>query len=426
MTADLRPLTGKARRSVKLANARYNIWEGAVRSSKTVASSVAWMKYARTAPPGPLAMIGKTERTLKRNVIDPIIEMVGASRARYLAGSGELWLNGRRIYTAGANDATAVSKIQGLTLAGAYGDEVATWSAELWKMLGTRLSVPGARFFGTCNPASPAHWLKTGWLDRSALWIDGDGHRHTTTAGDPVDLHRFSFTLDDNPHLDPVFVASLKNEYEGLFYKRYILGLWVPAEGAIYDMWDADKHVVSKLPEIVRWISLGIDYGTSAATAALMLGLGADGNLYLTHEWRWDSVKRQQRLTGGEYAQQMHDWTAGLGIHPEWWCVDPSAAGLREDFLRLGIATTGADNHVLDGIRLIASLLHAGLLLVHESCEGWIGEVLGYTWDPKQQAIGIDKPIKGRDHSLDGGRYGITTPEVVWRSQLRSPLLLDT
>jgi hypothetical protein len=81
-------------------------------------------------------------------------------RCRYIAGAGELFLFGRRIYTAGANDARAVEKIQGLTLAGAYGDEVATWPEDLWDMLGTRLSIPGAQFFGTCNPAGPVHWLK--------------------------------------------------------------------------------------------------------------------------------------------------------------------------------------------------------------------------------------------------------------------------
>jgi hypothetical protein len=41
--------------------------------------------------------------------------MVGWKRCRYLAGAGELHLFGRRIYTAGANDARAVEKIQGLT-----------------------------------------------------------------------------------------------------------------------------------------------------------------------------------------------------------------------------------------------------------------------------------------------------------------------
>lgn len=414
-------LTGKAARSVAEATARWNIYEGAVRSGKTIASIFRWMQYVRSGPAGNLAMIGKTERTLKRNVIDPIIDMVGSKRARYLAGSGEFWLFGRRIYVAGADNVKAVTKIQGLTLAGAYGDEIATWVQELWDMLGTRLSVPGAQFFGTCNPASPAHFLKTDWLDRASRWITASGD--TSTGNGEIDLHRFTFVLDDNQHLDPSFVASLKAQYRGLFYKRYILGLWVPAEGAIYDMWDVDKHVVTtaQMGPIVRRLSCGIDFGTSAATAALQLGIGADRRLYLTDEWRWDSVKMQRRLTNGEYAKRLYDWRDKLGYSPEWWCADPSSAGLREDLLRLGITTAAADNDVMEGIRLVGSLLDTGLLRVHESCAGWIEEAPGYVYDPKKQLLGEDAPYKeaGKDHSLDGGRYAIKTPEVIWRSQIR-------
>lgn len=417
----IKPLAGKASRSTQMSNARWNIWEGAVRSSKTVASIIRWMKYVREGPPGNLAMIGKTERTLKRNVIDVLIDLVGPKRCRYLAGVGELWLFGRRIYVAGADNIQAVTKIQGLTLAGAYGDELATWPEELFQMLGTRLSVPGAQVFGTCNPAGPAHWLKLNWLDKASLWVDADGEIHTQLDG--LDLTRFTFILDDNPHLDPDFVHSLKTQYTGVFYSRYIMGKWVPAEGAIYDMWDPKRHVVKgPRPEISRYISLGIDYGTTAATAAEMLGVGTDKRLHLTHEWLWDSVKRMQRITNSEYANALQRWTRDdIEITPEWWCVDSSAAGLREDLLRLNITSAAADNDVLEGIRLVASLLQSGLLDVHESCTGWIEEAPAYTWDPKAQLLGEDKPMKERDHCLDGGRYGIKTPEAIWRPLIRSP-----
>lgn len=416
MTTDLQQLQGKAKRSVAVSTARFNIWEGAVRSGKTVSSILRWMKFVREGPKGNLVMIGKTERTLKRNVLDPIIEMVGSKRARYIAGKGEFYLFGRRIYVAGADNATAVSKIQGLTLAGGYADEISTWTEDLWDMFGTRLSIDGAQVFGTCNPAGPYHWFKTKWLDRASLWIDADGDQHVG-RGETLDLHRFSFVLTDNPTLPEAFLKSLREQYVGVFYKRYVLGLWVPAEGAVYDMWDPARHVVKgKRPEISRWISLGIDYGTAAATAALMLGVGTDRRLHLTHEWRWDSVKRGQQLTNDEYAGALDRWTKDLGVRPEWWCVDPSALGLRENLLRLSILSAEADNGVVDGIRVVGSALQTGLLDVHESCEGWIEECPAYTWDPKAQLLGEDKPLKERDHSLDGGRYGIKTPEVIWRS----------
>src|SRR5699024_6330502 len=120
----LQPLQGKANQAIDLAEHRLNIWEGSVRSGKTVSSLIAWLLYVRQGPAGNLAMIGRTERTLKRNIIDPLVDWLGPERCRYVAGSGELWITGRRIYLAGANDERAAAKIQGLTLAGAYVDEV--------------------------------------------------------------------------------------------------------------------------------------------------------------------------------------------------------------------------------------------------------------------------------------------------------------
>src|SRR5690606_4293976 len=135
---------------------------------------------------------------------------------------------------------------RGMTLAGAYGDEVTLWPESFFTMLLSRLSVPGAQFFGTTNPDSPGHWLKKRYLDRA----------------DELSLRRFRFTLADNPALDPAYVEALKREYTGLWYRRYILGEWVAAEGAIYDMFDPDRHVARELPEILHWW-VGVDYGTT-------------------------------------------------------------------------------------------------------------------------------------------------------------------
>lgn len=425
----IKPLTGKAKRSVSLATARYNIWEGAVRSGKTVGSTFRWMQYVRTGPGGNLAMIGKTERTLKRNVIDPMIDLVGSKRCRYMAGSGELYLFGRRIYTAGANDARAVEKIQGLTLAGAYGDEVATWPEELWDMLGTRLSIPGAQFFGTCNPAGPVHWLKR-ILDRASLWLGHDGTVSTGHAEEPLDVHRFSFTLDDNPHLAPDFVENLKRQYVGLFFKRYIQGLWVPAEGAIFDMFDEKRHVVPDLPAITRWISLGIDHGTRNPFHAVVLGLGADRKLHITREWRWDSAAKRRQLSDAEYSREVRQWLTTVpvprsdltGVSPEYTIVDPSAANFRVQLHNDGVSARLADNNVLPGISTLSTLLALGLLDIHESCRELLLELPGYCWDDKAAEKGEDKPIKVADHGIDATRYAVHTPRNLWRPVVRPGL----
>ena len=243
---EISPLRGKQLESVKLATARQNLWEGSVRSSKTVSSLVAWLKYVRTGPGGNLLMTGKTERTLKRNIIDPLTEMLGPSRCKYNQGAGEVMLCGRRVYVAGANDERAQDKIKGLTLAGAMVDEVSTIPQSFYQMLLSRLSIDGAQLFGTTNPEGPAHWLKKDYLDKASVWLDHD----CTVKRDPdgLDLARFSFRLADNPHLPPAYVESLRREFTGLWRKRLIEGLWVVAEGAVYDMFDEEQARRGRVP----------------------------------------------------------------------------------------------------------------------------------------------------------------------------------
>lgn len=386
--------------SVRLARARINVWDGAVRSGKTHASLIRWLRYlAVDGPPGNVLMIGKTERTLKRNILEPIAELVGPGNARVVHGSGEAVILGRRVYLAGANDEGASSRIRGLTLAGAYGDELTLWPRSFWTMLLSRLSVPGAKVFGTTNPDSPHHWLKTEFLDRT-----GD-----------LDLARFHFRLDDNPSLDPAYVDALRAEYRGLWRLRFVDGLWVAAEGAVYDAFDptpGGPHVVAAPPPRDDWaqVSVAVDYGTANPFVALVLVRDLAGTVWVVAEWRWDSAVKQRQLTDHQYAEAVTAWLrdelgpTAAGVP---WVVDPSAASFIAELRDRGVAVTGADNAVLDGIRLTASLLGDGRLRIVDRCSGLIGELAGYVWDPQAQARGTDQPLKQADHGPDALRYGV-------------------
>ncbi|MEU4332346.1 PBSX family phage terminase large subunit [Nonomuraea dietziae] len=415
------PLVGKQVESFRLADARINIWDGSVRSSKTIVSLLKWMEFVRSSPPGPLLMVGKTERTLRRNIIDPIVEMLGEKRARLVAGVGEFFLLGRKIYVVGANDETAQEKIRGLSLVGAYVDEVSTIPESFFVMLLTRLSIPGARLFGTTNPDGPQHWLKVGYLDRARLWLDRDGQLHHSDADDTLNLHRFSFQLADNPNLSPQYVADVSSEFTGLWYRRLILGEWVLADGVIYESWDPARHVVAELPPIDTWLCVALDYGTTNPFHALAIGLGTDGRLYVGHEWRWDSKKMRGSLTDSEYSERVRGWVAGLGITPRYTIVDPSAASFRTELHRGGWTSTLADNEVVDGIRDVASLFATGRLLVSKDCPELIREIPGYAWDPDASEKGEDKPLKVNDHGVDALRYGIRTTRNIWHRQLAPP-----
>lgn len=427
------PLSRAQVRSIAHATARMNVWEGAVRSGKTIASLLAWLLYVADAPRGGVLVVaGKTLDTIARNVFGPLSDpaLFGefAQHVKYTRGASTAVILGRQIEIIPANDAKAEAKLRGLTAAGAYVDEATLVPEAYWTQLLARLSVAGARLFATTNPDGPGHWLRKKFLLRKG----------------ELDLRSWRFTLDDNPSLDPQYVRSLKAEYVGLWYRRFILGEWCLAEGAVFDMWDEDRHVVDELPAMDRWLAVGIDYGTVNPFAALLLGVGSPEpdpsrpagvtrRLYLVDEWRYDSRTALRQLTDSEYAGNVHRWLreierpgeqgANRGVSPEWWVVDPSAASFKTQLWRGDrqagappVSTvTDADNAVVDGIRLVATLLARDLLRVHRRCEGWREEIPGYSWDDEKALKGEDAPIKADDHSLDAGRYAVKTTEWAWR-----------
>ncbi|QRX90842.1 terminase large subunit domain-containing protein [Streptomyces noursei] len=248
---DSLPLSRKQLQSIAQATARICLWHGAVRSGKTVASLLAFVLAVAEAPASGLIVIsGRSLQTIERNCLEPLQDeaLFGpvARQVRHTRGATTAVILGRTVHLIGAADARAEGRLRGLTACLAYVDEATLLPEAFFVQLLARLSVPQAKVLCTTNPDGPRHWLKTGYLDREA----------------ELDLKSWHFRLDDNPSLPRAYVASLAAEYVGLWKRRMIDGAWCVAEGAVYDMWDEQQHVVDSLPAMRR-LWLGIDYGTS-------------------------------------------------------------------------------------------------------------------------------------------------------------------
>ncbi|MBI0374739.1 PBSX family phage terminase large subunit [Streptomyces albiflaviniger] len=401
------PLSTKQLDSIRQATARINLWHGSVRSGKTIASLLAFLLAIRRAPASGLILIaGRSLQTIERNIVEPLQDPAlfgaAADEVRHTRGATTASILGRTVHLIGASDARAEGRLRGLTASLAYVDEVTLLPEAFFVQLLARLSVPGARLLGTTNPDSPRHWLKVGYLDRQP----------------ELDLASWHFKLVDNPSLSSAYVASLAAEYVGLWRRRMIDGAWVVAEGAIYDMWDEGRHVVAQLPDIRRYW-LGCDYGTTNPFSAILLGEGVDDRLYVAAEWRHDSRATHRSMTDAQYSAAVRTWLADLGIVPEWTFIDPSAASFSTQMWQDGHpGLARASNDVADGIRSVSSLLAAGRLLVHESCEGLLDELPGYSWDPKATERGEDAPLKVDDHSADALRYVAHSTAHEWRHLL--------
>jgi PBSX family phage terminase large subunit len=411
---DALPLSPRQIISIAQANARINCWTGAIRSGKTVASLLRWLIYIASAPPGELVVVAKTSQTAARNIFGPLQDyaLFGelATQTEYTPGAPSGRILGRRVWVIGANDARAEGRLRGLTCAGALVDEATLVPREFFTQLLGRMSVPGSKMFLTSNPDNAAHWLRRDFLLRSG----------------ELDLAQWHFTLDDNPSLTEEYKNAIKAEFSGIWFRRFVLGEWCSGFGAIYDMWDPGEHIRDILPPIVSWLGVGIDHGTRAPFAALLLGLGVDKRLYLVDEWRWDSGQKHRQMTDVEYSKALRDWLAGIrlpaselrGVKPQFIIVDPSAANFRQQLYQDGLNPVLADNAVLDGIRLVSSVLASGKLLVARRCKGFIDEIGGYSWDDRAAALGEDKPIKADDHSLDSARYVIKTTHSLWHHRI--------
>ena len=282
-------------------------------------------------------------------------------------------------------------------------DEVALMPRSFVEQALLRCSVKGAKTWFNCNPDSSNHWFYKEWVLKAA-------------ERNALHLH---FLLDDNPSLDEKTKDWYKTSFRGIYYQRYVEGLWVAADGVIYDMFDATENVYRKEdePKGLKYSAqryIGIDYGT--INDMVYLDAYDDGEtLWITREYRWASREKMQQKTDTEYAD---DFMEFMGDDPQLYCpaiVDPSAASFKEELQRRGVYVIDADNDVLDGIRRVATLMGQRRLKICETCEGLIGEISSYIWDEKAAQNGIEKPVKQADHAVDSLRYLCSTIIPHWR-----------
>lgn len=391
------------------------IADGSIRSGKTVAMSLSFIMWAMHNYDGQtFIMAGKTIQSFRRNVLDQLLQMLPSrGYASTEVRSENLLIISRgiktnRFYIFGGKDESSQDLVQGITAAGAYMDEVALMPESFVNQVTGRLSVEGSKMWFNCNPSSPTHWFKVRWIDRAK----------------DLNLLHLHYTLDDNLSLSERIKERYRGMYQGVFYLRYIKGMWAVAEGLIYSMF-TDAHIynddtrpVAMLSTSTRYIAC--DYGTT--NPCVFLDIRDDGkDLWIEHEWRWDSKSEEaSRLaspykTDKEYAEAMIEF---MGQSADGQCmviVDPSAKSFITELRQRGMYVKEGDNDVLDGIRDVSSLFVRGRIHIHESCTGLIKELRSYVWDDKATQRGEEKPVKMQDHAPDALRYFVNTILPDWR-----------
>jgi PBSX family phage terminase large subunit len=375
----------------------YLICDGAVRSGKTVFMSSAFLIWAmeyfdRTN----FAICGKTVQSAERNVLKPLQEneslpytmtyKVSTKVLTVRCGAKENYF-----YIFGGKDESSYMLIQGITLAGVLFDEVALMPRSFVEQaLSRAISYEHPKYWFNCNPESPNHYFYKEWLENPK---DGTTHLH--------------FPLEDNPILTPQMIERTKAMYSGVFYDRYIRGLWVIAEGIIYPMFGKDTIVPTIERKYTRYV-IAMDYGIQNPTAMLLWGF-CDGVWYQVDEFYHSGRETNQQKTDQDYYEDLERLAGDRYI--DCLIIDPSATSfiaLVKQKRRFKVRQ--AKNDVIDGIQKTASAIQQGKIKVNDCCKRTIKEYGLYSWDQKADE---DRPIKDNDHAMDATRYFVNTMTIM-------------
>lgn len=405
-------LTTKQAEYIRNANHRWNVACGAVRSGKSycqISYCIPTRLIERRGKRGLRVILGATRENIERNVLQPMRDIYGDAVATEINSKNYCKILGERVYCIGADKVSQVAKIRGSEIAYVAIDEATDVNEEVFEMLKSRLSLPWSCCDATTNPASPNHWFKE-FLD---------------SAERGVDIYCQNYTIYDNPFLPPEYVKNLEAEYEGVWYDRYILGLWTLAEGLVYPNYIKalyDEDFVGRADDYC----VSLDYGTSNPFAALRWEKRSD-TWYAPNELYYSGRDTGVQKTDQEYLDMLTEFMRDIfpfrnvDEYDVWGCrvkyfnkipviVDPSAASFiallrQSEYFK----PVEAKNDVLDGIRRTSSCINDEKIKIHTRCKDWKREAQSYVWDTKAND---DKPIKEYDHLMDSMRYFINTKYI--------------
>lgn len=391
------------------ATHRWNIKTGATGSGKTFLDFYLLPKRIRACTgAGLITLIGNTRGTLARNILDPLRAIYGESMVGVIRSDNTADLFGKKVYCLGADKINQVSKIQGATIEYAYGDEITTWSQEVFEMLKSRLRCPNSCFDGTCNPADPEHWLK--------VFLDSD-----------ADIYLQEYTIYDNPFLPKGFVDELCKEYAGtVYFDRFILGKWARAEGLVFrffadspdryifddaELYDKDGKLIRPFSKLV----MGVDFGGNGSRTTFALW-GYIGNY---HEFR---ILEEGGLPVTDNIDAQDICNAWLAFYKTClkkyeridWIFPDSASTTLINSLRSTAEAAGLPkrniagcrkNEVKDRPRTLSRLFNSGRLKVARRCEHTIKAFKSLVWDPKEPDRPEDKNIGNINDWYDANCY---------------------
>ncbi len=379
------------------------IADGAIRSGKSVAMSLGFVVWAMSEFEAcNFAMCGKTIGSFRRNVLFWLKLMLRSRGYSVTEQRTENLVIVRRgsienyFYVFGGKDERSQDLIQGITLAGVFFDEVALMPESFVNQATGRCSVDGSKFWFNCNPGSPAHWFKTGWIDKRA----------------DKRLLYLHFTMDDNLSLSEAVKERYRSTYTGVFFKRYILGEWKSADGVIYRQFadDPERFILDDVPADIIIGTMGLDFGgNGSAHAGCLVGITRGyRSIVILDEYYRKEVIDPGTLTDDVcgFVQRSQAQCRATSI----WCDSAETTlikGIRTEVFARHIPVevrNARKGEIIDRIRLCDMLMSQGRFFIMRRCRHTIAALSEAVWDGKS-------PTK--DKRLDDGSTNIDSLDAL-------------
>ena len=393
------------------------IADGSIRSGKTTVLSLSFVLWAMHTFDGEsFAMCGKTINSLRRNVLKQLKQMLIALNMTVTEHRSENYItisdgiHENDFYLFGGKDEASQDLIQGITLAGVFFDEVALMPESFVNQATGRCSVEGSKFWFNCNPEGPDHWFKVDWIDKLS----------------DKNLIRIHFTMKDNPSLSQRIIERYERMYHGVFYDRFILGLWVLASGIIFrkfaednepylfddsELFDNDGILKERFTKVV----MGIDFGGNGSMTTFVLNGYMNGykDFRILEE---DSLPLDDNIGAVEICDKFIEFyrmCLGRYKRVDWIFPDSASTTMINSLIARAKAEGLPFNHISgcrkneikDRPKTIDMLLCSGRLKINKRCIHVRKALSSLRWDEDKPDIPEDKNIGNCNDWYDATCY---------------------
>ena len=372
-------------------DARAHMAHGSVGSGKSVAETIAFLRWVDTTEPGAVLLIGAPTMTQIVDSMAPIFDQVTNGACSWIPSKKRMLYSGRTFMLFGAEQAHSFKRIRGFTLAGAMVSEASLCHWAFLDELEGRLRRPGAKLFLDTNSDRPTHPVKKAYVD------------------DPVLCMSLDFRFEDNPNMDPAYAERLKTRLTGTAFQRQVLGLWVESSGAIYPA-SMLNPALGTHPPLERAFAFHIVMDpANAGVAHAILVARFPSSDWIVKEWRYDHKVWGSKKPSTVAAEVLEELGAELPIHSI--IVDPADQGIMSEFRAITDApvVNAVKEPVALGIQQTQTWLTHGDLRIDRRCAGTISDMGGYVYEEKALERGEEIPLNRDREGADVARYLVMT-----------------